>query len=100
MNSPLTGSGVGDRAVTRTVIREADAVFIKGANFFETCQIREKPTFHAFVVYGPVSKSYTGLGDFDGVFAYLPPGEVGYAHRRHGDRHETLREVVTRRDGA
>jgi len=75
-------------------------LFVKGANFFETYQIREKPVFHAFVVYGPVSRSYTGLRDLDGVFAYVPPGEVGFSHRPRTDQHETLQDVVMRREKA
>ena len=63
------------------VIQEADAVFIKGANFFETCQIPEKETFYGFVVYGPISRAYSGLRNLDGVFAYVPVGSSGYYHR-------------------
>jgi len=66
------------------VIQEADAVYIKGANFFETCQIPEKESFHGFVVYGPISRSYTGLQDFDGVFAQVPAGTTGYHNREPG----------------
>ena len=62
------------------VIGDADVVYIKGANFFETCQLREKETFYAFVVYGDISRRYSGLNDFDGVFAYVPSGSVGYMH--------------------
>ncbi|KJU85666.1 hypothetical protein MBAV_002140, partial [Candidatus Magnetobacterium bavaricum] len=54
----------------REVIELSDAIYVKGANFFETCQIPQKDTFYAFVVYGPVSRAYTGLRDYDAVFAY------------------------------
>jgi hypothetical protein len=65
----------------KEAIRAADAVFVKGANFFETCQIPEKDTFHAFVVYGPISRAYSGFCDLDGVFAHIPAGRSGYYHR-------------------
>jgi hypothetical protein len=64
----------------RQAIDRANAVYIKGANFFETCQIPEKESFHGFVVYGTVSRTYTGLKNFDSVFAYLPVGTSGYRH--------------------
>ena len=38
----------------KRVIKESDVVYIKGANFFETCQIPEKKSFHVFVVFGPI----------------------------------------------
>jgi hypothetical protein len=80
-------------------IQKADAVYIKGANFFETCQIREKETFHAFVVYGPVSRLYTGLKDFDGVFAHVPAGTVGYDHRDASSRGVvSLTDIVAVKD--
>jgi hypothetical protein len=63
----------------REAIAGSNAVFVKGANFFETCQIQDKPAFHAFVVYGPVSRRYTGLHDFDPVFVFVPAGRLGYA---------------------
>jgi len=75
------------------VIDDADAVYVKGANFFETCQLREKETFYAFVVYGDISRRYSGLNDFDGVFAYVPSGKVGYIHNSEG-RPITLKEIV------
>lgn len=81
----------------RRVIDDADAVYIKGANFFETCQIPEKDTFHAFVVYGPISRLYTGLRDFDAVFAYLPAGTAGYIHDRDPGRIITLQQVIRAR---
>lgn len=78
----------------RSLIQASDAVFIKGANFFETCQLVEKHTFHAFVVYGPISRAYTGLPDFSGVFAHLPPGVTGFRHRRRREDIVTLRTIV------
>ncbi|HEX9639902.1 MAG TPA: hypothetical protein VGB13_01160, partial [Candidatus Krumholzibacteria bacterium] len=48
--------------------------------FFETCQIAHKDSFHGFVVFGGVSRSYTGLCDFDPVFVHLPAGTTGYKH--------------------
>jgi hypothetical protein len=76
------------------VIADSDAVYIKGANFFETCQIQGKDTYHAFVVYGPVSRAYTGLQDFDPVFVHLPVGVTGYQHRPPPGRVTTLLDVV------
>jgi hypothetical protein len=76
------------------VIADSDAVYIKGANFFETCQIQDKDTYHAFVVYGPVSRAYTGLRDFDPVFVHLPIGVTGYEHRPAPERVTTLLDVV------
>jgi hypothetical protein len=75
-------------------IRTADAVFVKGANFFETCQIPDKPTFHAFVVFGPVSRRYTGLNDLSPVFVHLPAGVEGYRHRGREAAPITLVDVT------
>jgi hypothetical protein len=77
----------------RRVIASADAVYIKGANFFETCQIPDKETFHAFVVFGPVSRGYTGLRDFEGVFAHVPAGRTGYVHRLAPHKNMNLAEI-------
>jgi hypothetical protein len=66
------------------VIQKADADYIKVPNLFETCQIPEKESFHGFVVYGPISRSYTGLWDFDGVFAQVSAGTAGYHNRELG----------------
>ncbi|MCU7943518.1 MAG: hypothetical protein KZQ87_12650 [Candidatus Thiodiazotropha sp. (ex Cardiolucina cf. quadrata)] len=74
-------------------IREADLVFVKGLNFFETCQLAEKDTFYSFVVYGPVSRSYTGLSDLSGVFAFLPKGKTGYRRTRNACQRQTLADV-------
>lgn len=74
-------------------IGAADAVYIKGANFFETCQIRDKHTFYGFVVYGPISRAYSGLNDFDAVFAHVPPGSTGYIHGGKMGSITTLRQI-------
>jgi hypothetical protein len=87
-------------AAAERVIAESDAVYIKGANFFETCQIQEKDTYHAFVVYGPVSKAYTGLQDFDPVFVHLPAGVTGYHHKPPPGRVTTLLDVVGKAGGS
>jgi hypothetical protein len=76
------------------IINRADAVYIKGANFFETCQIIDKDAFHAFVVYGPISRKYTGLNDFDAVFAYVPAGHAGYVHHPNPRRIITLGDSI------
>jgi hypothetical protein len=76
------------------VISEADVVYVKGANFFETCQLREKDTFYAFVVYGAISRRYSGLNDFDGVFAHVPSGSLGYIHNAAGRPPTTLKDIV------
>jgi len=76
------------------LISEADVVYVKGANFFETCQLREKETFYAFVVYGAISRRYSGLNDFDGVFAHVPSGSIGYIHNAGGCPPITLKDIV------
>jgi hypothetical protein len=76
-------------------IDAADAVYIKGANFFETCQLYEKHTFHAFVVHGPISRAYSGLDDFQAVFAHVPPGTSGYVHHRDRRSITTLRQICS-----
>lgn len=76
------------------VIDKSDFVFVKGLNFFETCQIITKPTFYAFVVYGPTSRLYTGLKDYDAVFAYLPEGFAGYQHSNKESEIRTLKELT------
>lgn len=78
----------------RRVINESDVIYIKGANFFETCQIPEKPCFHAFVVFGPISRSYSGLNDYDAVFAYLPAGVTGYIHNTNASEIITLKSIT------
>jgi hypothetical protein len=78
------------------VIDDADVIYVKGANFFETCQIREKETFYAFVVFGQMSRRYSGLNDFDGVFAHVPAGSVGYLHAPAGRPPITLRQMTSR----
>jgi len=78
----------------RAEIEKADTVFIKGANFFETLQIKNKPVFHAFVVSGPVSRLYTGLEESDAVFAFVPDGREGYIHSRDPGRIVTLKDIV------
>lgn len=78
----------------KRVIDNADAVYVKGANFFETCQIIEKDVFHAFVVYGPISRKYTGLKDYDAVFVYIPAGQVGYIHKSESSAIITLTNIV------
>ena len=77
----------------RKAIEAADFIFIKGLNFFETCQLPEKDVFHSFVVYGPVSRAYTGLPDLSGVFVYLPAGVAGYRHSRDTSRLTTLLSI-------
>ena len=81
----------------RQVIEASDVVYIKGANFFETCQILEKDSFHAFVVFGPVSRTYTGLKDYDGVFAFIPAGMAGYVHHARPEEIITLRDILSQR---
>ena len=78
----------------RRIIDESDAVYIKGANFFETCQIPEKDCFHAFVVFGPISQQLTGLNNFDGVFTFLPAGIPGYRHEGKNQIIRTLSDTV------
>lgn len=79
-----------------SLIRAADAVFIKGANFFETLQLADKETYYAFVVFGPVSRACTGLNDFDAVWAHVPAGTTGYRFSRDGSVERTLVETAGR----
>jgi hypothetical protein len=71
-------------------LRAADFVYVKGLNFFETCQIGNKDRYHAFVVLGPISQLYTGLQDYDGVFVHVPRGVMGYTHDRDSSKIRTL----------
>jgi hypothetical protein len=81
-----------DKNATNT-LKKADIVFVKGLNFFETCQFPEKNVFHSFVVYGPVSRLYTGYNDFDGIFAFIPKGESGYKHDKNISKVVTLKTI-------
>ncbi len=72
-------------------INKSDFVYVKGANFFETCQIIEKPVFYAFVVYGNVSRKYTGLNNFDAVFSFIPKSISGYVHNK--DENKVVRLI-------
>ncbi|HEV3038962.1 MAG TPA: hypothetical protein VHA33_14385 [Candidatus Angelobacter sp.] len=86
--------------LTRTAhnaLRAADFVYVKGLNFFETCQIESKDRYHAFVVLGPISQLYTGLQDYDGVFVHIPSGVMGYTHHRDSTRIRPLVGVCTSR---
>lgn len=83
--------------VARQTIRASDAVFVKGASFFETCQIVEKDAFYAFVVFGSLSRLYSGLQDYDPVFAYVPAGKFGYIHHKNQVHVRTLRKLVAGR---
>jgi len=80
-----------------SALRAADFVYVKGLNFFETCQIRSKDTYHAFVVLGPISQLYTGLQDYDAVFVHVPSGVMGYTHDRDSSRIRTLVSACTPR---
>jgi hypothetical protein len=80
-------------SAAKEAIQEADFVFVKGLNFFETCQHHHKDVFYSFVVYGPISRLYTGFNDFSGIFAFLPAGVVGYEHNNDKSKIETLRAI-------
>ncbi len=75
----------------REAIQRADVVYVKGANYFETLQLKEKDVFYAFVVHGPICTKYTGLKEYDSVFAYVPAGKAGYVHGKGTSR---LRRLV------
>ncbi|AFY38381.1 hypothetical protein Lepto7376_2083 [[Leptolyngbya] sp. PCC 7376] len=77
------------------VIDNSDFVYVKGLNFFETCQIKSKDTYHAFVVYGNVSRLYTGLKNFDAVFSFIPKDQEGYIHDQDNSKIVTLSDVFT-----
>ena len=76
------------------VIEASDAVYVKGANFFETLQIENKNTFYAFVVTGPISQAFTGLSNLEGVFAFVPEGDSGYVAGRGEKPKQTLWDSV------
>jgi hypothetical protein len=82
----------------KNAIARSDLVFVKGANFFETCQIPEKDSIHAFVVYGPISRTYSGFNDYEGVFVWLPAGTPGYVHAQSPSGILTLKHIHSRRD--
>lgn len=82
----------------RAAVDRADVVFVKGANFFETFQPRGRPRFYGFVVYGALSRAYSGLSDNEAVFAYVPAGTSGYIHHPIADGIVSLREIVGNRD--
>jgi len=77
-------------ATTKKAVEKADFLYIKGLNFFETCQLPNKEKFYAFVVYGPISRMYTGLKDYDAVFAHLFTGVAGYEHNIDPAKIKTL----------
>lgn len=77
------------------VIEESDFIYIKGLNFFETCQFKNKDTYYAFVVYGSVSCKYTGLKDNDSVFAFVPEGKTGYIHDKDSLKILTLHRICS-----
>lgn len=81
----------------REAIQKADVVYVKGANYFETLQLVEKDVFYAFVVHGPISIKYTGLNEYDAVFAYVPAGKAGYIHGEGGSRLRCLVDVLQER---
>jgi len=83
-------------ANAKNAINDADLVFIKGLNFFETCQLKDKDVFHAFVVYGPISRTYTGLPELSGVFAYFPAGVAGYEHSSEPSKLITMSSIWNR----
>jgi hypothetical protein len=78
----------------RELIANAGAVFIKGANFFETLQIAPKDTFYGFVVYGPVSQTCTGLSDYQSVWAHVPAEEIGYRFSTKATAGRTLVQTI------
>ena len=82
------------RPETRLVIKQANAVYIKGANFFETFQIPDTIRYHCFTVHDRTSMLLTGCARSSGVFVKLNAGQSGYTYHAH-DQIETLRTKVT-----
>lgn len=76
----------------RRCIANCDFVYIKGMNFFETCQLADKDTFYSFVVCGPISQALTGLKNMDAVFCYIPRGKTGYTFGT-GPNMQTLADI-------
>jgi hypothetical protein len=77
------------------LIRQSQATYIKGVNFFETCQIPDITRYYCFTVHGRTSTMLTGCAEGKGVFVKLRPGETGYTYHSP-DRIETLRAKVAR----
>jgi hypothetical protein len=80
---------------TQQAVADADVLYIKGANFFETFQIRKKDRWHCFVVHDMTSEMLTGCTRDQGVFVGLDPGQDGYIYRSAHDV-STLLEIVAR----
>jgi hypothetical protein len=80
---------------TLHAIKNSQATYIKGGNFFETFQIPEIVRYHCFTVYGRTSMLLTGCTEGRGVFVKLQPGQTGYTYYSY-DQIETLRDEVAR----
>ncbi len=65
---------------TRQAIDQAQILYIKGANFFETFQFANKDRYHCFVVHGPTSRLLTGYEEDCGVLAHLTAGQPGFVY--------------------
>nr|VFK19126.1 MAG: hypothetical protein BECKLFY1418C_GA0070996_105322 [Candidatus Kentron sp. LFY] len=64
------------------LIDQSDFLYVKGLNFFETCQVKKKDAYYAYVVYGPIARLYSGLSDYSPIFAYVPRDREGYVHNK------------------
>jgi hypothetical protein len=81
---------------TLDAIRHSQATYIKGVNFFETCQFPDITRYHCFTVYGHTSMLLTGCAEGKGAFVKLNPGQTGYTYYSQ-ERIETLRDKIAQK---
>ena len=82
------------QAATRYVILDADFVYIKGVNFFETFMDSRIRRFHCFAVHGFTSMLLTGCIEGNGVFVKLEPGQHGFVYVS-SEHIQTLIQITT-----
>lgn len=74
----------------------AKAVYIKGANFFETMQLTNAHRYYAFVAYGDMSVALTGFDPGACVMVQIPAGFDAFEYGGPEDI-RTLRQLVESR---
>ncbi|MCB9284368.1 MAG: DUF89 family protein [Lewinellaceae bacterium] len=77
---------------TVQALKKADLIYIKGANFFETFQLKNFLTYYAFTAHGYTSLMLTGCPKGSGIFARIPYGHEGFYYSAH--QITNCREVV------
>lgn len=71
------------RPSTVQAIKKADVTYVKGANFFETFQLKETLTYFAFTAHGYTSLMLTGCPKGSGIFTRIPAGYEGFYYSSH-----------------